>query len=515
MKSVYVTGGVLLSGVVLIGALLSLDFFDLFRPPELTRWEEDVPPTFIEPEGGAFGFENLEDLADVVDERLAALLKEGPPAYTPEQAEGWADELIPALERICQRDFARRPTIKLAERTELAETIARWLYAQYEAAAPGLAGPFLERRVEAMAAFQSAMYLGMYDPVDKVLYLAPTNVRAIMACENIDARHFEPFVKLVIAHELAHALQDQVVGFTSLPPYAYTPDGSAAHRSVIEGHAVFVADLVGHELGMDETSLEASRMMSAGAVTVEDPVLDRLHRAAEVQYEEIYLGGRDFIAHHFKEGDMDRVWEILAAPPANTSMITDPATYATTWRPATSFFRVLKGIEKQFGPGWHYSRQVPLTALALHGQFAVLDNETRDRLVAGIEHARMVELIEWPGEDTASIYVTVLRGRENVDPYYAALRAIQDRITGWTVDDQVEGPPGIVADESRRHTHVPENGLEGETPYLHVHARRGLVIVDLNCTDPALGDEIIAGIIGTVLERLESISKDAGKGAAE
>ena len=102
VRNVYVSGGVLLAGVAIIGTLLYLDFFGLFRPDDLSRWEATGPPSFSEPEEDLFGMEDLEEFLGEFDEDLAAMMKEGPAAYTSEQVERWVEELLPIVERVCE-----------------------------------------------------------------------------------------------------------------------------------------------------------------------------------------------------------------------------------------------------------------------------------------------------------------------------------------------------------------------------------------------------------------------------
>ena len=49
MKYFYVAGGLLLGGITLIGALAYVDFFKLFSPQDLARWEQEVAPSLSEP----------------------------------------------------------------------------------------------------------------------------------------------------------------------------------------------------------------------------------------------------------------------------------------------------------------------------------------------------------------------------------------------------------------------------------------------------------------------------------
>jgi hypothetical protein len=494
-----VSGGVVLGGVIAIGALLHLNFFGLFEPDELDRWEQPVARDLVEPPGDPFDVESLEEFVTFLDEELNDLFEEGPPAYTQDQADAWADELQPIVERVSGREFVSPPVLRVVDRSTLATALARHVREAYEAYLPALSDDYLDRYFAALSAWESVAMLGVYDPVDKVLYVVPTNVRAVMAAMDLDEHHYEPFVKLVVAHELTHALQDQVIDLSVTPPLGHTPDGQQAFQATIEGHAVFVEELVGAELSVGDSSVAMARMLSAGALPIDDPWFADICGAVNVVYEEIYLGGRDFIAHHHLSGGMDRVWEILAAPPAQTSMITRPDTYSpqAVWRP--EFYRALKGIETVFGDDWKRNLNTRLNQFDLHGMYASLDGEQRDRLVATIEHARMMTLLRWPGGGNATLYVLILGDVADVEPFYEILDPT------WDTAEPPGALAGLEADVNRFIVHDHEDAEEGESPHYMVHARRGRVIIDLRTFGGGLTEADLARVVESLLARLEVV----------
>ena len=51
------------------------------------------------------------------------------------------------------------------------------------------------------ASILAIVMLGVYDQEQHVVHLAPTNVNPIMTFAEVDPRHLEPIVKIIIAHE--------------------------------------------------------------------------------------------------------------------------------------------------------------------------------------------------------------------------------------------------------------------------------------------------------------------------
>lgn len=475
MNRIRVAGGVVVGGTLAIVVLTQLDFLGLFEP-ELDPWQQPIARELVQPQGDPLHIEDLEAFISVREGQLGDLFKEGPPVYLQAQADSWAAELSPIVERVCGRAFKAPPMLQVVDRPTLAAALSGRVREQYEGFLPALPEAYLDRLFRALAAWESVALLGVYDHVDDVLYVVPSNVRAVLAAFDLDERHFEPFVKLVVAHELTHALQDQEIDLTSPPPWGHTPDGWQAYEATVEGHAVFVQELVGSALGIDDTSVEISRMLAAGAVPVEAPWLADVSRTVAVLFEEIYLGGRDFIAHHHGATGMDGVWGILAAPPPQTSMITSPGTYAPEPRRGAECLEALRGIEKAFGAGWKTRHSERLNAFDLHGMYASLDGTRRDRLVASIEHMYVATLSRWPDDGNATLYVTVLRNVEAYDETLGSLTALHEDAGG-------DGPASTA-----------------------LHVRRDRLVVDLHTVDSGLGREDHARIVEFLLETIQAVA---------
>ncbi len=494
MNRVYIAGGIVVGGALAIGALLQVNFFGLFEP-KLEHWQQPPPRELVEVQGDPFGLDDLEEFIAEYDEKLAGLFEEGPPAYSQAEADAWVAELKPIVERVCARKFKSAPALRVVDRPELAAVLSRSVRFWDGDVLPVMPDTYRNRLYAALAALESVALLGLYDPLDKVLYAVPTNVRAVLAAFDVDARHYEPFVKLVVAHELTHALQDQHLGLAWFRGRG--PDARHAFRAAIEGHAVFVQERVGAELGVDDTSLEISRMLTAGNVPVESDWSQEIESAARVLYEEVYLGGRDFIAHHHDAAGMDGVWRILAAPPAQTAMIASPGTYAPKPEGGRAYPRALGDVDEVFGRGWRTIASRRQTAFDMHGRYASLEKTRRDRLVAGIELMHVITLRRWWDVGHATLHLIVLR---EVEPYDEII------VSSWGGGAQTRAMPGVDADVSLLVTGAREGAVD-DRPGTRLCARRGRLVVELSAIGGEMSDEDYARIVGSLLDRLKSFDE--------
>src|SRR4029453_8963832 len=97
--------------------------------------------------------------------------------------------------------------------------------------------------------------LGKYGFVDGTVYLLAGNVRPLFKLCDTDEKQLPAIVKLVVAHELTHALQDQELDLKTTLAAIKNVDASLAISAAIEGQAVFVQDSVGQALELDAAVL--------------------------------------------------------------------------------------------------------------------------------------------------------------------------------------------------------------------------------------------------------------------
>ncbi len=511
MKRIWwVVTAVAVGWVIVVGVLLQQNFFGLFQPDDLGRWQQPAAPAFVQPQG-------WDDRVTMARRMIEGALPEQAPAYTLEQVDRIAARVTPIVERACARDFVRPPSFRLVKRSELAESLSRSMITDIETRTPNLKSPFMKLHADEVAAIQSAAILGRYEPQDKVLLLAPGNLRPLMDSNGVAGRLLDPLLTLVIAHELTHALQDQVIDL-SRPTPIDAADARLAFHSVVEGHAVLVQELVGAELDLDDSVIELSLVFSAGAATPDEAVFNLVERADAVQFERIYLGGRDFVAWHRQAGGPDRVWEILAAPPAQTSMIAAPETYSTqpTW--SADWYVALRDVVKDFGRDWTIDDSASLSNFELHTIYADLDRAERDRLVASLEHVQAVHLREsligvpnpdWDRASRATLYLLVLRDAADVPPFFAALERFRDSPGQRQEygDPDVEWYPRELDAMQADDWTCMSASSDGAT-YTRLHARRGRILCDLRIYADGTSDEALGAIVNSIFDHTAPLARE-------
>jgi hypothetical protein len=230
--------------------------------------------------------------------------------------------------------------------------------------------------------------------------------------------------KLVLAHELAHALQDQHLDLKRLDAAVQNVEQTHALRATIEGHATMIEDFVAARWGLvrvrsetDEGARGASGAIALGAAGPGDDqrLIDEMHEYQDLLAELYYHKGGEFFQHNFDRGGHKQVWRILADPPRDTAAFIDPARY---WQPGKgvsdpdALFAELSGY---FGGGPWTAKRFALGAFTLRIMYRKMGSQGADQLVSAVQSARALELVRESeggngGSGFASAVVFVLRG---------------------------------------------------------------------------------------------------------
>jgi hypothetical protein len=161
---------------------------------------------------------------------------------------------------------------------------------------------------------------GFYDPHEKKLF-----VRS-------DAGTAKELLRLVLAHEIEHALQDQNFG---IPDLAALPDDDVriARSALLEGDAMavmtaYAAKRAGKPLG--EAFLAATRAMRKAGTAGAAADAEKLKSAPAVVREELlfpYVEGFAFVVEAWKQGGFPQLDKLFARPPQSTHEVLHPEAY--------------------------------------------------------------------------------------------------------------------------------------------------------------------------------------------
>ncbi|MEM6926724.1 MAG: hypothetical protein AAF602_07360, partial [Myxococcota bacterium] len=234
----------------------------------------------------------------------------------PTELRSMVEEIAPVVEEVAGRRFTTLPKVVAADEARLREVI----YAEqlHLWSREGLDGPEAEERARLLAGDVASTFAGKYGFLDKTLYISVESLALRLAAERAPAWLFRPMVRVVIAHELAHALQDQHTDLAAMAVAAHGTDAVIAINCAIEGHAVYVHEAVASRMGLTEALGLMADLL--GTERELGPTLDpdAYHNAY------VYGRGRDFVAFHMHHGGTEQVWRMLQRPPATTSQITSP-----------------------------------------------------------------------------------------------------------------------------------------------------------------------------------------------
>ena len=284
---------------------------------------------------------------DVVDEAsIMERFRESTPAYTEKQAQAYVKEVLPLVEEVTGRKFKTPPTVKLVRRADLYPVLRKELTPRIKRIFNTLNDEQVRSCAESTAWVYSMCLLGKYGTTTKKLYLLPRNLNPLMNITGANPEYRQQIVKLMISHELAHALQDQEMDIDKVENRAKSVENEIAMSATIEGFGVYVQDAVADKLKIGAAAKEFARLIAIGSIKGMDPADEVLAQQNAGAVADVYLRGGDFIAWQFDKGGIEQVWRVLANPPTSTSMIYHPETYSSVEQATFDYGKVLKGLEQ-------------------------------------------------------------------------------------------------------------------------------------------------------------------------
>lgn len=149
---------------------------------------------------------------------------------------------------------------------------------------------------------------GKYSWLTKNIYLVEEDLVTAQNLWNTDAKTVQ---KLVLIHEMVHALDDQYYDLEHLYAQASSRDQIMSVGALIEGHAMYVAKQVYEHMGFDKDCFEKLWASAAEGVNI---------------VAEQYLAGLRFVSYVLDEGNLSE--ELLfAKPPLTAHYILNPEWY--------------------------------------------------------------------------------------------------------------------------------------------------------------------------------------------
>lgn len=446
-------------------------------------------------------------------------LKEGKPAFTAEEAAAFVKEMVPLVEKAAGKRFKQPPEFKLVDREAMAEILEREFIPQFKNLMPGMPEEQIEQEAEVQAEIFAKAMLGKYGFRDGVLYLMPRNVEPLLKLMKVEEKHTKAVIRIIVAHELTHVLQDQQIDLKEKLQSVKSVDESQAFNAAIEGHAVFIQDMVGRELKLDDGVIEVSRLFAAGALELEDPAMEIVSKLISTQFEQIYLGGRKFIDYHYQKGGNKAIWELLASPPVKTSMIAKPETYSPLREKKPDYAKILEGLEKDFGDRKWTVTNMEIGEIMMRSAYAALEEKEREEIISKVVHVQALIANCSDPVCMGNISLFVLK-----DPAFGPkMMKMIEEMARKNVEKMKESPtlivkdfvsedfPGIKADAARKMSLSVTVLLESKKN-VFVRICRGKVMLEIWGNGLDLEDEKIVEIAKKVFKRYrEAIKGENGQ----
>jgi len=256
---------------------------------------------------------------------------QGAQTATPEELRALVAEMLPRVGKTMRLPVPARIDVRIVSRAEARAALLEVLRREYPGdvldrlsealAAVGLVAAGTDLRAEAQSLYGSNVS-GFYDPHQRRLYLLSDQPLAAQA--------------LIVAHELAHAVQDEVVRLdVASQKVRASEDAQLALSAAIEGQAQQVASLVlaGEMSGGDDQGLDIGSFLSeAAAASAAMAGSQSSVPWLGMQLRFPYTAGAALVAAVRTPEDPSAA-SLLRRLPRSTAQVLDPALYRADPRP--------------------------------------------------------------------------------------------------------------------------------------------------------------------------------------
>lgn len=325
-----------------------------------------------------------------------------PPAF----ADPWSDEslaaalaeLQPLVEAEAGRTFTTPPKVVRMngdEHLSLLRAEYTWIFGELMGDAPEA---IRAANADGSARLLFVGALGKYGVLDKNLYLNAPAIEASTAQAGLPPEAVRDVLRLILAHELTHALQDQVVDLRATVEDLADMEQMSAASATWEGQATWVEGRVAARIGLDDLFWKLNGLQGWGR--------DGLIDVGSWHTWSTYGQGYRFQSHQHQRGGVDQVWRTLDEPPGSTAQIWRPEAYdPVVPTPPRDYAAVLRGVEQQLTKGDWLVANTRIGETLLRGD-AVHDKAGLPALEEALAHLRWAHGLELEREDrTAEIRV--------------------------------------------------------------------------------------------------------------
>lgn len=318
------------------------------------------------------------------NKRVERMALEDP--WSPASLQRSVDEILHLVEAEAGRRFLEPPKVAVADEETFQELLYHEQLGIYEQVMADTPEPIRRQLAEAAGHFMSSGILGKYILATETVYLCPGAILPAMEHSEMDPERVRDVIKVVLAHELTHVLEDQHTDLERQLSLLRDEEDLWAAAGAWEGWATLVEERVSEALGLSD--------IYEGLISLQGWGPDGLEDQSAWRTWAIYGQGRNFIEWHDIAGGVEQVWSALARPPGSTGMLFRPHSYTPDRLDADlDYGAVLRGIDQELTRGDWMVTNSRLGEFDLRGEANRAGNEDQlDEILGHLRHARKLDL---------------------------------------------------------------------------------------------------------------------------
>jgi hypothetical protein len=379
-------------------------------------------------------------------------------AFSDKALESYVADVLPTLESVAGRSFKVKPTVVWIEPKSLSLLMADELRQIYTSVFPGFQPELIEMMAQS-AALSLGGLLGKYTPINHTVHISTNPFKNGLESGEYSQKIATDMIRLVVAHELSHALQQESTDLLQVLKSAQDSDAVEASRATIEGHATWLESRLSEALDLGEAHDILTAFQGWGK--------DGLEQLESFQVWATYGQGMLFIDSHINTSGQEYIWNtVLPNPPARTAMLYRPTTYGQPFPTAQIFAKALDGPIDKLTKNTPWSIiNTTLGETTLRGEALYTDMDELETILGHVVQAQQliatvpndrdadIRIIEFQDASWAKRYVDLLSAQKKNETERIQNRISQPINVQFHPFDEVKGDIAI-----RRVQEVPTGG---------------------------------------------------------
>lgn len=224
------------------------------------------------------------------------------------------------IEEVTEMKFKNKMKYDLVKRDVIRDELIEDLVPQLKKLLNSTNDDIITRQAELSAQVASQSILGKYSLKNKSFYIVPDNLQTMVKVLDLKVDQIEDFVFLIITHEMVHALDDQYFDLRTKIAAKNSIESASAFNALLEGHAVYVTDIIADKLNISETAKQIAVKSAAG-------ISGEANRLQQQTYHSIYVKGSEFVKAIIDKKGFSIITTAFNSPPVSTRQIMNPDEY--------------------------------------------------------------------------------------------------------------------------------------------------------------------------------------------